>query len=219
MKMDTEYLLNDRIDNFIKSLSQNDNDFFELKQKAIKDEVPIIKDDVKDVLVMLLKIKNPKSILEIGTAIGYSALIMKKYTSDCSIVTIEDYEKRQIEAERNFKKYDKDKTITLIKDDATNYLKNTTDKEIYDFIFLDAAKAQYINWYDDIKRILKKDGILLSDNILKDGEIIEPKLLIKKRDRTIHKRMREFLYKIMNDEEVISKIFNIGDGISVTIKK
>ena len=217
--MDTEYLLNDRIDNFIKSLSQNDNDFFELKQKAIKDEVPIIKDDVKDVLVMLLKIKNPKSILEIGTAIGYSALIMKKYTSDCSIVTIEDYEKRQIEAERNFKKYDKDKTITLIKDDATNYLKNTTDKEIYDFIFLDAAKAQYINWYDDIKRILKKDGILLSDNILKDGEIIEPKLLIKKRDRTIHKRMREFLYKIMNDEEVISKIFNIGDGISVTIKK
>ena len=217
--MDTEYLFNDRIDNFIKSLSQKDNDFFELKQKAIEEEVPIIKDDVKDVLIMLLKIKNPKSILEIGTAIGYSALIMKKYTSDCSIVTIEDYEKRQTEAEENLKKYDKDKTITLIKDDATNYLKNTTDKEIYDFIFLDAAKAQYINWYDDIKRILKKDGILLSDNILKDGEIIEPKLLIKKRDRTIHKRMREFLYKIMNDEEVISKIFNIGDGISVTIKK
>ena len=217
--MDTEYLLNDRIDNFIKSLSQNDNDFFELKQKAIEEEVPIIRNETKEFLIMILKILKPKKILEIGTAIGYSALIMKKYTVDSSIITIEDYEKRQIEAEENLKKYDKEKTITLIKDDATNYLKNTTDKEIYDFIFLDAAKAQYINWYDDIKRILKKDGILLSDNILKDGEIIEPKLLIKKRNRTIHKRMREFLYKIMNDEEVISKIFNIGDGISVTIKK
>lgn len=217
--MNEEYFSNDRISDFILSLSQNDNDFFELKKKAIKNEVPIIRDETKEFLIIILKILKPKKILEIGTAIGYSALIIKKYTIDSSIITIEDYEKRQIEAEKNFKKYDKEKTITLIKDDATNYLKKNNEKEVFDFIFLDAAKGQYINWYDDIKRILKKDGVLIADNILKDNEIIEPKLLIKKRDRTIHKRMREFLYKIMNDDEVISKIFNIGDGISVTIKK
>ena len=217
--MNEEYFSNDRINDFILSLSQNDNDFFELKKKAIKNEVPIIRDETKEFLIMILKILKPKKILEIGTAIGYSALIIKKYTIDSSIITIEDYEKRQIEAERNFKKYDKEKVITLIKDDATNFLKKNNEKEVFDFIFLDAAKGQYINWYDDIKRILKKDGVLIADNILKDNEIIEPKFLIKKRDRTIHKRMREFLYKIMNDDEVISKIFNIGDGISVTIKK
>ena len=217
--MNEEYFSNDRISDFILSLSQNDNDFFELKKKAIKNEVPIIRDETKQFLIMILKILNPKKILEIGTAIGYSALIMKKYTVDSSIITIEDYEKRQIEAEKNFKKYDKEKVITLIKDDATNYLKKNNEKEVFDFIFLDAAKGQYINWYEDIKRILKKGGVLIADNILKDNEIIEPKLLIKKRDRTIHKRMREFLYKIMHDEDVISKIFNIGDGISVTIKK
>lgn len=217
--MNEEYFSNDRINDFILSLSQNDNDFFELKKKAIKNEVPIIRNETKEFLIMTLKILKPKKILEIGTAIGYSALIMKKYTVDSSIITIEDYEKRQIEAERNFKKYDKEKTITLIKDDATNFLKKNNEKEVFDFIFLDAAKGQYINWYDDIKMILKKDGVLIADNILKDNEIIEPKLLIKKRDRTIHKRMREFLYKIMHDEDVISKIFNIGDGISVTIKK
>ena len=217
--MNEEYFSNDRINDFILSLSQNDNDFFELKKKAIKNEVPIIRNETKEFLIMILKILKPKKILEIGTAIGYSALIMKKYTVDSSIITIEDYKKRQIEAERNFKKYDKEKTITLIKDDATNFLKKNNEKEVFDFIFLDAAKGQYINWYEDIKRILKKDGVLIADNILKDNEIIEPKFLIKKRDRTIHKRMREFLYRIMHDEDVISKIFNIGDGISVTIKK
>ena len=121
--MNEEYFSNDRINDFILSLSQNDNDFFELRKKAIKNEVPIIRDETKEFLIMILKILKPKKILEIGTAIGYSALIIKKYTVGSSIITIEDYEKRQIEAEKNFKKYDKEKTITLIKDDATNYFK------------------------------------------------------------------------------------------------
>ena len=107
----------------------------------------------------------------------------------------------------------------MIPKDATVFLDDLNDDEIYDFIFLDAAKAQYINWFPKLKKILKKDGLLLSDNIFKDGEVLESKFLIKKRDRTIHKRMREFLLSIVNDSELETEIFNIGDGISITRKK
>lgn len=208
-----------RISDFIMSLvSENDNDIINLKKQALANNVPIIRDETKQFLRMLLNIYKPNQILEIGTAVAYSTLVMHRTCKYAQIVTVENYKKRIEEAKKNIDTYfDKDK-IKLIESDAGEYLKNIKDIE-FDFIFLDAAKGQYINWITDIKRLLHKGSILVSDNIFKDGEVIESKFLIKKRDRTIHKRMREFLNYISKDKDFETYIFNIGDGISVSIKK
>ena len=209
-----------RVQDFIMSLSsENDDDIKKLKQYAVENDVPIIRDETKDFLKLILNIKKPNDILEIGTAIAYSTLVMHRNYKNAKIVTIEDFPRRVKEASENIEKYfDRDK-IELIDKDAGIYLKENKGSECFDLVFLDAAKGQYINWIDDIKRLMKKDAILIADNIFKDGEIIESKFLIKKRDRTIHKRMREFLKSITNDKELNTYIFNIGDGISVSIKK
>lgn len=209
-----------RVQDFILSLSSEiDDDIMSLKEYALKNDVPIIRDETRDFLKLILNIKKPSSILEIGTAIAYSTLIMHRNCSDAKIVTIEDFERRIIEAKNNIDKYFDKSKITLIEKDAGIYLKENKDTEVFDFVFLDAAKGQYINWIGDIKRLMKKDAILISDNIFKDGEILESKFLIKKRDRTIHKRMRDFLKNITDDSDFNTYIFNIGDGISVSIKK
>lgn len=206
---------NIRVEDFILSLSKNvDDDILKLKEYAILNDVPIIRDETKDFLTLILKIAKPKTILEIGTAIAYSTNIMHKICPNAMITTIEDFPRRIEEAKKNIKT----DNIVLIEEDAGLYLKQNNDKEVFDFVFLDAAKGQYINWLFDIKRLMKKNAILLADNIFKDGEILESKFLIKKRDRTIHKRMRDYLYTISNDKELNTKIFNIGDGISISIK-
>lgn len=209
-----------RIDDFIMSLSKDvDDDILVLKDYAKSNDVPIIRDETKDFLSFILNVKKPKKILEIGTAIAYSTLIMHKICKDSDIVTIEDFPRRISEAKTNIEKYGMGDKVTLIEKDAGIYLKENKDTEVFDFVFLDAAKAQYINWLPDIKRLMKKDAILLADNIFKDGEILESKFLIRKRDRTIHKRMRDYLYTISNDKELNTYIYNLGDGISVSIKK
>lgn len=215
-----EYIDEIRVKDFLMSLSsENDDDILKLKEYAKENDVPIIRDEARDFLRLVIGIKKPKSILEIGTAIAYSTLIMHRLCKDANIVTIEDFEKRIITARSNIDKYFDKSKIELIEGDAGVYLKENNEKEKFDFVFLDAAKGQYINWLNDIKRLMQKDAILIADNIFKDGEILESKYLIKKRDRTIYKRMREFLNNITNDNELDTYIFDIGDGISVSIKK
>lgn len=218
--MDENLISNENLEDFILSLSRKpDNDFFELKEYAKVSDVPIIRDSTKNLIKLIINIKKPKEILEVGTAIAYSSLIMASVDKNIKITTIEDFERRQKEAEKNISKYDKYNQITLIKDDATNFFNDNKDKkELYDIVFLDAAKGQYINWLPYIKRLMKKDAILIADNIFKDGEILESKFAIKKRNRTIHKRMREYLNSIFNDEELKSFILNIEDGVAVSIK-
>ena len=212
-----------RIDDFISSLTkETDEEIIILKKVAIENEVPIIRDETKSLLRMILSIKRPQKILEIGTAIAYSTLVIHRAVPTATIVTIEDFERRIKEAKENIGKFinkDGKNIVTLIEDDATNYLNKISGSEEFDFIFLDAAKAQYINWLPNIEKVLAKDGILIADNIFKDGEILESKFLIKKRDRTIHKRMREFLHEINNNKSFETYQYNIGDGISVSIKK
>lgn len=212
-----------RIDDFISSLTiETDEEIILLKRVAIENEVPIIRDETKIFLRMILSIKRPQKILEIGTAIAYSTLVIHRAVPTATIVTIEDFERRIKEAKENIGKFinkDGKNIVTLIEDDATNYLNKISGSEEFDFIFLDAAKAQYINWLPNIKKVLVKGGILIADNIFKDGEILESKFLIKKRDRTIHKRMREFLHEINNNKSFETYQYNIGDGISVSIKK
>ena len=209
-----------RVKDFLMSLSsENDDDILKLKEYAKENDVPIIRDETRDFLRLMLGMKKPLTILEIGTAIAYSTLIMHRVCKEASIVTIEDFESRIVAARNNIVKYFDKSKIKLIECDAGIYLKENPEKELFDFVFLDAAKGQYINWIDDIKRLMKRNAILISDNIFKDGEILESKYLIKKRDRTIHKRMREFLKSITNDKDFNTYIFDIGDGLSVSIKK
>ena len=143
---------------------------------------------------------------------------MSEYApKDCRITTIENYEKRIPIARENFKKAGKEEQITLLEGDAAKILK--TLEGSYDFIFMDAAKAQYINFFPDVLRLLKKGGILISDNVLQDGDIIESHFAVERRNRTIYKRMREYLYVLKNHEELETSIIPLGDGVTLSIKK
>ena len=135
----------------------------------------------------------------------------------CEITTIENYEKRIPIAKENFIRAGKEKQITLLEGDAAQILPTLT--ETYDFIFMDAAKGQYIHFMPDILRLLGSEGTLVSDNVLQDGDIIESRFAVTRRNRTIHKRMREYLYELTHDERLVTAVLPIGDGVTVSTGK
>ena len=136
---------------------------------------------------------------------------------DCQITTIENYEKRIPIARENFRKAGAEKQITLLEGDAQEVLK--TLKEPYDFIFMDAAKGQYIRFFPEILRLLEAGGLLVSDNVLQGGDIIESHFAVERRNRTIYKRMREYLSVLKNSEELETAILPLGDGVAISVKK
>lgn len=190
----------------------------ELEAYAIQTQVPIIRKEMQSFMRTMLLMNKPKRILEVGTAIGFSALLMSEFMpQDGHITTIENYEKRIPIARANFQKYGKEDRITLLEGDAAEVLK--TLEGPYDFIFMDAAKGQYIHYLPQIMRILTPGGVLISDNVMQDGEIIESKYAITRRDRTIHRRMREYLYTLTHHEELQTSILTLGDGVAVSVRK
>ena len=209
----------ERISTFISSFDTGNTPFLEeLEQYAKKTDVPIIRPQVQNLLKLLLAMKEPKTILEVGTAIGFSALLMSECgPRGCHITTIEKYEVRIPIARENFKKAGKEKEITLIEGDATQILKELTGP--YDMIFMDAAKGQYIHFLPDILRLLPTGGILISDNVLQDGDVLQSRYAVTRRDRTIHSRMREYLYELKHHEGLQTDILPIGDGVAVSVKK
>lgn len=208
----------ERISTFINSFDIGNTPFLnELEQYAIKTNVPVIRPQMQSFLKLLLAMKQPKQILEVGTAIGFSALLMSEYgPKDCSITTIEKYEKRISLARENFKKAGKEEQITLLEGDATEILKNLAGP--YDFIFMDAAKGQYINFLPDILKLMPVGGVLISDNVLQDGDVMESRFAVTRRDRTIHSRMREYLYELKHNEQLCTDILPVGDGVTVSVK-
>ena len=212
-------IVNERVVSFINSFASEDRDILQIIEKeAIDTMVPIIRKEMASFLKTFLPVINPMNILEVGTAIGYSAILMSDNVSpDCRITTIENYDKRIPIAKNNFRRAGKSHQITLLEGDATEILK-TLDGE-YDFIFMDAAKAQYINILPDILRLLKRGGVLITDNVLQEGEIVEPRFGIVRRNRTIYDRMREYLYAVTHSEELVSSVLPIGDGITLSYKK
>lgn len=213
--MITEERISAFIDSFDTGLPKYLSD---LESYAIETNVPIIRPQMQNLMKVLLSIKQPLKILEVGTAIGFSALMMSEYAPrECHITTIEKYEKRIPIAKENFKKYGKDEQITLIEGDAIEILK-TLDEQ-YDLIFMDAAKGQYINFLPDILRLLAPKGILLSDNVLQDGNVMESRFAVVRRDRTIHSRMREYLYELKNNPLLVTDILPVGDGVTVSVRK
>ena len=212
-------IIDERLATFINSLDVGNAPYLnELERYAKKTNVPIIRTEMQSLLKFLLAMKEPKEILEVGTAIGFSALLMSEYgPKDCHITTIEKYEKRIPLAKENFKKAGKEDAITLLEGDAVDILQ--TLEGTYDFIFMDAAKGQYINFLPDILRLLKVGGLLISDNVLQDGDIIESRFAVTRRNRTIHARMREYLYELKHHEALETVILPVGDGVTISVRR
>ena len=212
-------IIDERLATFINSLDVGNEPYLnELERYAKKTNVPIIRTEMQSLLKFLLTMKEPKEILEVGTAIGFSALLMSEYgPKDCHITTIEKYEKRIPLAKENFRKAGKEDSITLLEGDAVDILQ--TLEGTYDFIFMDAAKGQYINFLPDILRLLKVGGLLISDNVLQDGDIIESRFAVTRRNRTIHARMREYLYELKHHEDLETVILPVGDGVTISVRR
>ena len=193
----------------------------ELERKALSEDVPIIRSGTRDMLRFLLRERKPKEVLEIGTAVGFSALCMREYLPKSShITTIEKVEMRLKEARRNLEMLDEDDRITLLEGDAAKVLKQLLTKgKSYDFIFMDAAKGQYIHYLPNVLRLLSDGGCLVSDNVMQDGDIIESRFAVERRNRTIHARMREYLYELKHREDLVTSIIPLGDGVAVSIKQ
>lgn len=209
----------ERMTAFINSFDKGNPPFLnELEAFSKKTNVPIIRTQTQSLLRFLLAASKPKQILEVGTAIGFSALLMSEYApADCHITTIEKYEKRIPLALENFKRAGKEDAITLLQGDATQLLSEL--RGTYDFIFMDAAKGQYIHFLPDVLRLLAPGGMLVSDNVLQDGDILESRFAVTRRNRTIHARMREYLYELTHHEQLETMILPVGDGMTLSVKK
>ena len=212
-------IVEERLVTYLHSLEQENSEILEeIEQEALRDSVPIIRKEMQSFLKVLLAIKRPTRILEVGTAVGFSALLMSEYApEECTITTIENYEKRIPIARENFKRAEKEQKITLIEGDAMEVLTELSGP--YDFIFMDAAKGQYIAYLPEVLRILEPDGVLVSDNVLQDGNIIESRFAVERRDRTIHSRMREYLYTLKHHPDLETSIIPLGDGTAVSVKR
>ncbi len=214
-------MTDDRIQTFLHSFDSEMPEYLcELERYSIETNVPIIRPQMQNLLKFLITWSRPGRILEVGTAIGFSALFMSEYAPEgCTITTIEKYEKRIPTAKENFEKFGKSGMITLIEGDAADVLSGLCDDEGYDLIFMDAAKGQYINFLDDVLRLMSPKGVLVSDNILQEGELIESKYAVTRRNRTIHNRMREYLYALTHNEQLETVILPVADGVTLSVKK
>lgn len=209
----------ERLNAFIDSLDTGNTPLLDaIEKEARETNVPIIRTQVQSLIRLLLAMRRPASILEVGCAIGFSALLMSEYApEDCRITTIEKYEKRIPVAKENFRRAGKEGLITLLEGDAADILKELQGP--YDMIFMDAAKGQYIHFLPDVLRLLSAGGILLSDNVLQDGDIIESRFAVARRNRTIHSRMREYLYELKHHPDLETVILPVGDGVTVSVKR
>ncbi len=210
-------IVDERIKAYINSLDSGNTPLLnQIEDEAIETYVPIIRKEMQSFLKVLLAMRKPKHILEIGSAIGFSTILMGEYTDDeCKITTIEKYEKRIPIALKNFKRAGMQDKITLLEGDALEIMTNLSGQ--YDMVFMDAAKAQYINFLPEVRRLLVNGGILISDNVLQDGDIIESRFAVTRRKRTIHSRMREYLYELTHAEEFTTTILPIGDGVTMSV--
>ena len=212
-------IVQERMRTYINSLERGNTPFLEkLEEEALSDRVPIIRREMQSFLKTFLAMQKPKRILEVGTAVGFSTLLMCEYgPEDLSVVTIENYPKRIPIAKKNFERAGQQDKITLLEGDAGEILKTLT--EPFDLIFMDAAKGQYINWLEDVLRLMKPGSVLISDNVLQEGDLIESHYLVERRNRTIYKRMRQYLYTLTHHPALVTSVIPLGDGVTVSVKQ
>lgn len=211
-------IVEERMVTYIRSLEVPESAVIEaIEQEALRDRVPIIRKEMQSFLKVLLMIKRPMRILEVGAAVGFSSILMSEYMPEGGhITTIENYDKRIPIARANFKRAGKEEQIDLIEGDALEVMHGLEGP--YDLIFVDAAKGQYIHYLPEVMRLLGTDGVLVSDNVLQEGDIIESRFAVERRNRTIHSRMREYLYELKHHDQLQTSIIPLGDGVALSVK-
>ena len=212
-------IVDERMVTYIRSLEVPESAVIEaIEQEALRDRVPIIRKEMQSFLKVLLMIKRPMRILEVGAAVGFSSILMSEYMPEGGhITTIENYDKRIPIARANFKRAGKEEQIDLIEGDALEVMHGLEGP--YDLIFVDAAKGQYIHYLPEVMRLLGTDGVLVSDNVLQEGDIIESRFAVERRTRTIHSRMREYLYELKHHDQLQTSIIPLGDGVALSVKR
>ena len=208
-----------RITDYILSLETGQGQLCDrIEQEALAARVPIIRRETAALLKTLVAAKAPRAILEIGTAVGYSALLMcQAMPRECHITTIEKYGKRIPVARGNFKKAGEESRITLLEGDADELLKELEGRS-FDLVFMDAAKGQYLHWLPLLLKVMPVGAVLISDNVLQDGDIVESRFAVQRRNRTIHSRMREYLHTLKHMEELETAVIPIGDGVTISTR-
>ena len=212
-------IVDERMVTYINSLDMGNTPLLnEIEKEAKADLVPVIRREMQSFLKVLLAIHRPLRVLEVGTAVGFSALLFCEYgPENMQVTTIEKYEKRIPIARENFRRAGRENQITLLEGDAADILKEL--QESYDLIFMDAAKGQYIHFLDDVLRLMKPGSVLVSDNVLQGGDIIESHYAVERRNRTIYKRMREYLYELKHNDKLLTSVNPLGDGVTVSVRK
>ena len=212
-------IVDNRITEYLHSLETSRGELLDtIEKKAIEDGVPIIRSEAAALLRSLTAALRPENILEIGTAVGYSALQMcQVMPANCHITTIEKYEKRIPEAKENFRKAGEESRITFLEGDADMWLKELKGKQ-FDLVFMDAAKGQYLNWLPLLLDLMPVGAVLISDNVLQDGDVVQSRFAVQRRNRTIHSRMREYLYELKHMEEFETAVIPIGDGVTISTR-
>lgn len=249
-------IVEERIAAYLRSLEMDMPPYLaELEREAIADGVPIIRKDAQALLRFFIRMRRPKRILEVGTAVGFSCLYMNEYLGENGrIATIEKVPMRIEPAKKNLSSAPNSSRIALLIGEAADVLKDLSQggekmrtlketgeqgesgevylpagssslwqdgkfAEPYDFIFMDAAKGQYIHFLPDVLRLLAPGGILLSDNVLQDGDILESRFAVTRRNRTIHSRMRAYLYELKHHPQLETVILPVGDGVTLSVKR
>lgn len=190
----------------------------ELKVATGEATWPIIKPEVASFLEVILAIKKPTKILEIGTAVAYSSILMSQYLQPGGeITTIERFDVMYRQAKENIKKANLEDQITVLEGNASDILP-TLESAQFDVIFMDCAKAQYITFLPECIRVLKDEGLMITDNVLHKGVVAKSRYLVPRRQRTTHMRLREFLYQINHHPQLKSAVLPFGDGIAISHK-
>ncbi|NLY70689.1 MAG: O-methyltransferase [Clostridiales bacterium] len=209
-----------KVTEYINSLYRPKNGFLEaLRDEAEEDNIPIILRDTETLLSVLLEIKKPKRILEIGTAIGYSAIYFATLIPDAHITTLELRESMQEKALSNIKKAGFEDRIKIILGDALETLSAFKDEEPYDFIFIDGAKGHYKDIFDSCIKLTKDETVIVSDNILYKAMIASDDYINNRRNRTIVNRMRNYLKYITDLPNITTSVLAVGDGVAISVVK
>lgn len=208
----------ERMNIFLSSLyEENPRLLQETEAMAREERIPVIRPQTQGLLRTLLAAKAPKHLLEIGGAIGFSALFFCEHgPRDMKVTTIELDQERAERARELIEKAGRSEQILVLEGDASDILPALTGT--YDFIFQDAAKGQYLHWLDDILALMHEGSMLVTDNILMDLDLIRPHVLLERRDRTIYRRLRAYLYRLTHDPSVTTSILPVADGVSITVK-
>lgn len=208
-----------RMEIFIEAMTPPGPDYLRrLEEEAIADRVPIIRPQTRNLIRFFIKLKKPMRILEVGTAVGFSALFMQYYApAGCRIVTIEKDPARAAAARENTARFGS--AIDVLEGDAAEVLREIREDASFDMVFMDAAKGQYIRFLPEVLRLLRAGGILITDNILQEGDVLSSRFAVTRRNRTIHSRMREYVRALAEEPSLETLLLPTGDGAAVCLRQ